>query len=115
MTNDVRIGKAAAAALARMGARVVLVGRDRGCSEAPAGEIGAISTVPPKAEIADLASVAQVRALAGRLASLERIDVLINNADLVLGERRVTEGRVRARLRRQPSAPFLLTNLLLPK
>jgi NAD(P)-dependent dehydrogenase (short-subunit alcohol dehydrogenase family) len=84
------IGKAAATALAGMGSQVVLVGRDRGRAETAAAEIGAIGTVPPKAEIADLASMEQVRALAGRLASLERIDVLINNAGLVLGERRVT-------------------------
>jgi hypothetical protein len=34
-----------------------------------------------------------VRGLAGRLDGLERIDVLISNAGLVLGERRVTPGR----------------------
>src|SRR6267154_1901203 len=85
------IGKAAAIALAKMGGAVVLVGRDRGRAEAAAAEIGAVSTVPPKVEIADLASMEQVRALAGRLASLERIDVLINNAGLVLGEHRVTK------------------------
>ena len=85
------IGKAAATALARMGSQVVLVGRDHGRAEATAAEIGANGTVPAKVEIADLSSMEQVRALAGRLSSLERIDVLINNAGLVLGERRVTE------------------------
>jgi NAD(P)-dependent dehydrogenase (short-subunit alcohol dehydrogenase family) len=109
------IGKAAAAALARQGAQVVLVGRDRGRAEATAAEMGAASTVPPKVEIADLTSMDQVRALAGRLASLERIDVLINNAGLVLGERRVTEDGFEHVFAVNHLAPFLLTNLLLPK
>jgi NAD(P)-dependent dehydrogenase (short-subunit alcohol dehydrogenase family) len=109
------IGKAAATALARLGAQVVLVGRDQGRAEAAAAEIGAIGPVPPKVEIADLASMEQVRALAGRLASLERLDVLINNAGLVLGERRVTKDGFEHVFAVNHLAPFLLTNLLLPK
>ena len=109
------IGKAAATALARMGSQVVLAGRDRGRAEATAAEIGAVAAVPPKVEIADLASMEQVRALAGRLASLERIDVLVNNAGLVLGERRVTEDGFEHVLAVNHLAPFLLTNLLLPR
>jgi len=109
------IGKAAATALARMGSQVVLVGRDQGRAEATAAEIGANATVPPRVEIADLASMEEVRALAGRLGSLERIDVLINNAGLVLGERRVTEDGFEHVFAVNHLAPFLLTNLLLPK
>ena len=109
------IGKAAAAALARLGGQVVLVGRDRGRAEAAAAEIGTADQVPPKVEIADLASMEQVRALAGRLASLDRIDVLINNAGLVLGERRVTKDGFEHVFAVNHLAPFLLTNLLLPK
>jgi retinol dehydrogenase 12 len=108
------IGKAAATALAGMGATVVLVGRDRGRTEAAAAEIGAVSSSPPKAEIADLASMEQVRGLAGRLASLERIDVLINNAGLVLRQRRVTTDGFEHVFAVNHLAPFLLTNLLLP-
>jgi len=109
------IGKAAATALAGMGSQVVLVGRDQGRAEATAAEIGAKSTVPPKVEIADLAVMEQVRALAGRLASLERIDVLINNAGLVVSERRVTQDGFEYVFAVNHLAPFLLTNLLLPK
>ena len=109
------IGKAAAAALATLGAQVVLVGRDQGRAAAAAAEIGAAGPVPPKVEIADLASMEQVRALAGRLAALERIDVLINNAGLVLGERRVTKDGFEHVFAVNHLAPFLLTNLLLPK
>jgi retinol dehydrogenase 12 len=109
------IGKATAAALAGLGATVVLVGRDRGRTEAAAADIGPASASPPRAEVADLASLEQVRGLAGRLAGLERIDVLINNAGLVLGERRITPDGFEHVFALNHLAPFLLTNLLLPK
>jgi retinol dehydrogenase-12 len=109
------IGKAAAAALAGLGATVVLVGRDRGRTEAAAAEIGSASASPPRAEVADLASLEQVRGLAERVAGLERIDVLINNAGLMLGERRITPDGFEHVFALNHLAPFLLTNLLLPK
>src|SRR3982074_761936 len=87
------IGKATATALARLGAQVVLVGRDRGRGGATAPGVAAAGALLPRLEIADLASMAQVRALAGRLGALERIDVLVNNAGLMAGQRRVTAHR----------------------
>jgi retinol dehydrogenase 12 len=109
------IGKAAATALARLGATVVMVGRDRGRTEAAAAQIAAVAASPPRAETADLASLEQVRGLAGRLAGLERIDALINNAGRVLGERRITPDGLEHVFALNHLAPFLLTNLLLPK
>jgi retinol dehydrogenase 12 len=109
------IGKAAAGALAGQGAQVVLVGRDRGRAEAAAAQIGSPGMPPPQVQIADLARMDQVRALAGRLSALERIDVLVNNAGLVLGERRVTPDGFEHVFAVNHLAPFLLTNLLLPK
>ena len=109
------IGKAAATALARLGATVVMVGRDRGRTETAAAQIAAVSASPPRAEIADLASLEQVRGLAGRLAGLDRIDVLINNAGLVLGDRRITPDGLEHVFALNHLAPFLLTSLLLPK
>ena len=108
------IGRAAATALAKLGATVVMVGRDRGRTEAAAAQIAAVTASPPRTEIADLASLEQVRGLAGRLAGLERIDVLINNAGLVLGERRLTPDGLEHVFALNHLAPFLLTNLLLP-
>src|SRR5579859_8180526 len=108
------IGKATATALARLGATVVLVGRDRDRTEAAAAEAGAAGGPPPRPEVADLASLEQVRGLAERLAGLERIDVLVNNAGLVLGERRVTADGLEHVLALNHLAPFLLTSLLLP-
>jgi len=109
------IGRAAAIALARMGAQVVLVGRDRGRASAVATEIGSGSARPPKVEIADLAPMEQVRSLAERLGALERIDVLVNNAGLMLGERRSSPDGFEYVFAVNHLAPFLLTNLLLPK
>ncbi len=110
------IGKAAAAALARQGAEVIVVGRDPGRAEATAAAIQADGAPPPKVEIADLARLEQVRALAGRLnQTLDRVDVLINNAGLVLNERQVTPDGYEHVFAVNHLAPFLLTNLLRPK
>ena len=110
------IGKAAAAALARQGAEVIVVGRDPGRAEATAAAIQADGAPPPKVEIADLARLDQVRALAGRMnQTLDRIDVLINNAGLVLNERQVTPDGYEHVFAVNHLAPFLLTNLLRPK
>jgi NAD(P)-dependent dehydrogenase (short-subunit alcohol dehydrogenase family) len=112
------IGRASAVALARLGAQVVLVGRDRGRTEAALAEAaaaGAPATPEPRLEIADLASMTQVRELSGRLGALDRIDVLVNNAGLVLGQHRVTPDGFDQVFAVNHLAPFLLTNLLLAK
>jgi NAD(P)-dependent dehydrogenase (short-subunit alcohol dehydrogenase family) len=57
--------------------------------------------------------MAQVRALAGRLGALERIDVLVNNAGLMAGQRRVTADGFDEVFAVNHLAPFLLTSLLL--
>jgi retinol dehydrogenase-12 len=107
------IGQATAAALARRGAQVVLVGRDRGRAEAAAAEVAAGGGPAPRLEIADLSSMGQVRALADRLGGLDRIDVLVNNAGLMAGQRRVTADGYDEVFAVNHLAPFLLTNLLL--
>src|SRR6266536_722818 len=109
------IGKATAVALARLGAQVVLVGRDRGRGEAAVAEVAAVSTSPPRLEIADLASMGQVRELEARLSARDRIDVLGNNAGLVAGHRRVPPDGFEHAFAVNHLAPFLLTNLLLGK
>jgi retinol dehydrogenase 12 len=107
------IGRATAAALARRGAQVVLVGRDRVRGEAAAAQVAAAGGPTPRLEVADLASMGQVRSLAERLAALGRIDVLVNNAGLLAGERRVTADGLDEVFAVNHLAPFLLTNLLL--
>ena len=109
------IGQATAAALAGRGAQVILVARDRGRGGAAAAQLAAAGGPAPQLEIADLASMGQVRALADRLGALERIDVLVNNAGLMAGQRRVTADGFEEVFAVNHLAPFLLTNLLLGK
>lgn len=111
------IGKAASVELARLGATIVAVCRDRGRGEAALAEIGAAATGggEPMLELADLASADQVRELANRLGALPRIDVLVNNAGLVAGARQLTANGVELTFALNHLAPFLLTNLLLDK
>jgi retinol dehydrogenase-14 len=92
----------------------VLVGRDRGRGAAAAAELAAAGA-SPRLEIADLASMEQVRALAGRLGMLGRIGVLVNNAGLMAGQRRVTADGFDEVFAVNHLAPFLLTSLLLGK
>jgi NAD(P)-dependent dehydrogenase (short-subunit alcohol dehydrogenase family) len=107
------IGKAAALTLARFGAEVILVCRDSARGEAARAEIAAAAAAgQPRLEIADLSSMTEVRDLAGRLGTLGRLDVLINNAGLVLGERRTSADGFEYTFALNHLAPFLLTNLL---
>lgn len=85
------IGLITAERLAAMGARLVLVGRDRARGEAALARIKALA---PRAEVsmhyADLARLDALRTLAAGLAALSRIDVLINNAGAMFAARELT-------------------------
>jgi NAD(P)-dependent dehydrogenase (short-subunit alcohol dehydrogenase family) len=110
------IGQATAVALARLGACVVLVCRDRGRGQAALAEVGAAATGgEPSLELADLSSMEQVRDVAGRLAGLPKIDVLVNNAGLVIYHRELTADGIEHTFALNHLAPFLLTGLLRPK
>jgi NAD(P)-dependent dehydrogenase (short-subunit alcohol dehydrogenase family) len=66
--------------------------------------------------VADFASLAGVRRLADELLErCERIDVLVNNAGLIAGRRRLSEDGHELTLAVNHLAPFLLTNLLLDR
>ena len=111
------IGKEAAVEMAARGAQVVAVARSRERGEAAVREIRARGGSSAVAlELADLSSLAQVRDLASRLlAAHPRIDVLCNNAGLVLSRRRETADGFETQLAVNHLAPFLLTNLLLER
>jgi retinol dehydrogenase-12 len=110
------IGKATSVALARLGASMILVCRDRDRGEAAMTDVAAAAreTARPSLELADLSSMEQVRALAARLGKLPAIHVLINNAGLVVARRQLTSDSFELSLAVNHLAPFLLTNLLLP-
>jgi retinol dehydrogenase 14 len=74
------IGRATARGLARMGADLAIVGRDRESTEDAAVEVRGAGGGRVEVFVADLSSQAQVRRLAGEvLQRLPRIDVLVNN------------------------------------
>jgi NAD(P)-dependent dehydrogenase (short-subunit alcohol dehydrogenase family) len=109
------IGLESARALARQGATVVLSGRDKGRGEAALTEVR--RTVPDaKLDLllADLTSLASVRQLAADFqARYSRLDVLLNNAGLILDRRKVTTDGYEATFATNHLAHFLLTHLLL--
>lgn len=110
------IGKATALGLARLGARVSIVGRDLRRTEAAADEIRAAGRRRVGVFIADLSAQAQVRRLADEvLERMPRIDVLVNNAGGYWNSRHVTADGLERTFALNHLAPFLLTNLLLDR
>jgi len=110
------IGRATAAALARLGATVVMLARDArlaaAAREAVARESGneRVSVVP-----ADLASFSSIRAAAGEVAArFEAVHVLVNNAGVNLARRQVSADGIELTLAVNHLAPFLLTHEILP-
>jgi NAD(P)-dependent dehydrogenase (short-subunit alcohol dehydrogenase family) len=111
------IGRATALALARAGATTVITARDPDRGEAAAADIGR-QAGPAQVELVvfDLADLSSVRAGAERILELcPRIDVLVNNAGVVLSERRETADGYEATFAINHLGPFLLTSLLLDR
>jgi retinol dehydrogenase 12 len=111
------IGRAAAIELAKRGAEVVVVGRERDRVDAVAREARAAGGgVPVHGHVADLALMASVRGLADELRERhERIDVLANNAGALFASRKVTSEGLERTFALNHLAPFLLTHLLLDR
>lgn len=110
------LGRLAAEAAARAGARVVLACRDEGRGKAARDAVAAEASGPePELLVVDLASLASVRrAAAEALERFPRIDVLVNNAGIFSYENRMTADGFELAMGTNYLGPFLLTNLLLP-
>jgi NAD(P)-dependent dehydrogenase (short-subunit alcohol dehydrogenase family) len=108
------IGLAAAEQLARLGADLVLVGRDPARLEAAVGRVGAAGGPGAVAALrCDLERLADVRALAAELlARCPRIFALVNDAGGASARRRVTADGFERTLGVNHLAPYLLTRLL---
>jgi NAD(P)-dependent dehydrogenase (short-subunit alcohol dehydrogenase family) len=109
------IGLQTAIGLARLGASVALVARDRAKGEAALAAVRAASAGgKPSLFLADLGALTQVRRLAGELAAaLPRIDVLLNNAGAMHATRKESADGLELTVAVNHLAPFLLTTLLL--
>ncbi len=109
------IGKKTALGLARKGATVILLCRDRGRGEAALSEIKAESGNDRVAlELCDLSSQRSIRAFAeGFEARHPALHVLVNNAGLIVGERTITEDGLELTFALNHLGYFLLTTLLL--
>ncbi|GAA2165663.1 NAD(P)-dependent dehydrogenase (short-subunit alcohol dehydrogenase family) [Humibacillus xanthopallidus] len=109
------IGLATAAGLAGLGARVGIVGRDRARAEAAAERVRATGG---RVDVftADVSSQREVRRLAQEvLAAYARLDVLVNNVGGFWATQHTTEDGLERTFAINHLAPFLLTNLLLPR
>jgi len=109
------IGKETALALAKMGARVVLVCRDQQKGEAAVADIRR-EAPPAQLEllIADMSSFASVRALAGQIREkCPRLDVLINNAGAAVPKRTLSADGIEMTVAGNHLGAALLTLLLL--
>jgi retinol dehydrogenase-12 len=110
------IGKVTAEALARQGAHVILLGRNRLKTERTRQEIiDATGNQRVDMALADLSSLQEVRDVAAEInAQYPHLDVLVNNAGLMLGaQREVSADGYELTLATNHLGPFLLTSLLL--
>jgi NAD(P)-dependent dehydrogenase (short-subunit alcohol dehydrogenase family) len=111
------IGRVSARALARLGARVVLLGRDPGRAEETRAEVAREATGPePRVLLADFESLDQVRRAAHEfLESGETLHVLLNNAGVMNSARHESADGFESTFAVNHLAHFLFTNLLLQR
>jgi NAD(P)-dependent dehydrogenase (short-subunit alcohol dehydrogenase family) len=110
------IGRETARLLVQQGARVVAHGRSADKADEVARELEALAGRPmPAPVVADLASLAAVRAMADELLAREEpLDVLLNNAGVYMRSRELTVDGLETTMAVNHFAPFLLTHRLLP-
>lgn len=111
------LGKAAAFALARMGAALVLICRNRALAESTVAQI-ARETSNQQVDylIADLSSQAEIRAVAAELLAGGRpLHILLNNAGALFPERTLSVDGIEMTFALNHLGYFLLTHLLLDR
>jgi retinol dehydrogenase 14 len=111
------IGRATAAGVVRLGARVGIVGRDRQRAEAAAVDIRRhADRAVVDLFVADMSSQTEVRRLAaGVLDRYAHLDVLVNNVGGFWASRHTTADGLEHTFAVNHLAPFLLTNLLIER
>ncbi len=111
------LGSVASARLASLGARLVLVARNRDKAEAMARHLrDRHPGLEAEILLADLSSLAEVRSLAAALPkAAPRIDVLVNNAGAIFTRCQTTADGLERTFALNHMAYFLLTTLLLDR
>ena len=105
------IGEVAAERLAGMGARIVLVARDRTRGEAALTRLRSRNkSLAHSIHYGDLSRISEMKRLAAEIAAAEpRIDVLINNAGAMFGSRQTTVDNLELTFAVNHMAYFVLT------
>src|SRR3984893_6343956 len=105
------IGEVAAQRLAGMGARIVLVARDKTRGEAALTRLRSGDTrISHSIHYGDLSRISEMKRLAAEIAAAEpRIDVLINNAGAMFSSRQMTEDNIEFTFAINHMAYFVLT------
>ena len=108
------IGEIAAVALAGMGARIVLIARDKSRADATRLRLEAAGPgLGHAVHLADLSSMADTRRVGLEIAAREpRIDVLVNNAGALFGSRQTTTEGLERTFALDHMAYFVLTGAL---
>jgi len=104
------LGLAAARTLARAGAELALVARDRAKGRRVLADLGERAELV----IGDLGDLDAVRAMGERLAAGGRVDVLVHNASALLDRRRRSPQGHELTFASMVLGPHLLTRLLVP-
>ena len=105
------IGEVAAVALARIGARIVLVARDKARGDATLARLrDTTPNISHSVYFADLLRLTEMKRVAAQIADHEsRIDVLINNAGALFGTRQLTEDGLEYTFALNHMAYFVMT------
>merc|ERR1712045_789739 len=114
--SNTGIGRTTALDMSRRGAKVVMLCRDMEKAEKVAAEIRDETkgdVICHKLDLADLASVRECAEQLGN--SLEKIDILINNAGIMACPQMKTKDGFEMQLGTNHIGHFLLTNLLMPQ
>jgi NAD(P)-dependent dehydrogenase (short-subunit alcohol dehydrogenase family) len=109
------IGEKAVEALARMGARIVFVARDRDRAESTLRRLEAAGPgLGHQSHLADLSLMREASWVAEEIAaSTPRVDVLVNNAGAIFSDRRVTAEGLERTFALNHMSYFIVTNRLL--
>jgi NAD(P)-dependent dehydrogenase (short-subunit alcohol dehydrogenase family) len=109
------LGREVARRVAALGAQVIVHGRNEERGKAVVAEITKDGKGSARFYAADLASLAEVRTLAQAiLRDYKRLDVLVNNAGVLLQDRQVSKDGHELHFAVNYLAGFLLTRTLLP-